>query len=332
MHRLLRAAVALIVVCLGALPLSAAAQGKKLVRIHTAGPADLGVDNTMLAHQFMTYVNANSDTIEVKLFPNSQLGQSREVIEAMRLGGGASATTGGPAEYASFVKRVGVLGLPFIWKSYDHALAVLDGPVGKELDADMEKAGFKVMSWAVSWGYRNVVTAKKEVKQASDLKGLKIRTIPTKVFVAAVNSMGANAMPMNFGEIYTSLQSGVLDGYEHTAATTVSFKFNEVACCIALTRHLMDPTVMVFSLAEWRKFTPAEQTVMQKGAQVAADVVRKMAPEKEAESLAAVKKLGMKVNEIDVAPLQKAAVAAQDELAKEFGAESLLAQIRKQQP
>ena len=67
--------------------------------------------------------------------------------------------------------------------------------------------------------------------------------------------MGANATPMNFGEIYTSLQSGVLDGYEHTAATTVSFKLNEVACCIAMTRHLMDPTVLVFSLAEWKKFS-----------------------------------------------------------------------------
>ena len=312
------------------LPATGFAQTKKLVRIHTAGPADLGVDNTMLAHQFMTYVNANSDSIEVKVFPASQLGQSREVIEAMRLGSGASGTTGGPAEYASFVKRIGVLGLPFVWKSYDHAIAVLDGPVGKELDADMEKAGFKVLSWAVSWGYRNVVTAKKEVKTAADLKGLKIRTIPTKVFVAAINAMGANATPMNFGEIYTSLQSGVLDGYEHTAATTVSFKLNEVACCIAMTRHLMDPTVLVFSLAEWKKFSPAEQAVMQKGAQEAAAIVRKMAPEKEAESLAAVKKLGMKVVEIDTAPLQKAALAAQDELAKEFGAEALLAQIRKQ--
>ena len=130
---------------------------------------------------------------------------------------------------------------PFLWKSYEHALAVLDGPVGKELDQDMEKAGFKTLSWAVSWGYRNVITSKKEVKQAADLKGLKIRTIPTKVFVAAINSMGANATPMNFGEIYTSLQSGVLDGYEHTAATTISFKMYEVACCMALTKHLMDP-------------------------------------------------------------------------------------------
>jgi len=135
---------------------------------------------------------------------------------------------------------------------------------------------------------------------------------------------------MNFGEIYTSLQSGVLDGYEHTAATTISFKFNEVACCIAMTRHLMDPTVLVFSLAEWKKFSPAEQAVLQKGANEAAALVRKLAPEKEAESLAAVKKLGMKVVDIDVGPLQKAAVIAQDDLAKDFGAEALLAQIRKQ--
>lgn len=330
MKPILRASAAVLLAVAALFPVAGQAQEKKLVRIHTAGPADLGVDNTMLAHQFMTYVNANSSSIEVKVFPASQLGQSREVIEAMRLGSGASGTTGGPAEYASFVKRIGVLGLPFMWKSYAHAEAVLDGPVGKELDADMEKAGFKVLSWAVSWGYRNVVTAKKEVKTAADLKGLKIRTIPTKVFVAAINAMGANATPMNFGEIYTSLQSGVLDGYEHTAATTVSFKLNEVACCIAMTRHLMDPTVLVFSLAEWKKFSPAEQAVMSKGALVAADIVRKLAPEKEAESLAAVKKLGMKVVDIDVGPLQKAAVTAQDDLAKDFGAESMLAQIRKQ--
>ena len=208
------------------------------------------------------------------MFAASQLGQTREVIEAMRLGSGAAGTTGGPAEYASFVRRLGVLGLPFMWKSYDHALAVLHGPVGKELEGDMEKAGFKVLAWSVSWGYRNVMTAKKEVKAPGDLKGLKIRTIPTKVFVAAINSMGANATPMNFGEIYTSLQSGVLDGYEHTAATTISFKFNEVACCIALTRHLMDPTFLVFSLAEWKKLTPAEQPALQKAATEAGVLVR----------------------------------------------------------
>jgi tripartite ATP-independent transporter DctP family solute receptor len=330
MHRTLRAALALAFALGAVLPAAAQVPAKRLLRIHTAGPADVGVDNTMLATEFANLVNAASPTLEVKVFPNSQLGQSREVIEAMRLGSGASGTTGGAAEYASFVKRVGVLGLPFVWKNYDHALAVLDGPVGKELNADMEKAGFKVLNWGVSWGYRNVVTAKKEVKQASDLKGLKIRTIPTKVFVSAINAMGANATPMNFGEIYTSLQGGVLDGFEHTAATTLSFKLNEVSCCIALTRHLMDPVVLALSMAEWRKLTPAEQAVVTKAADTAGQKVRSLATVREAESLAAVKKLGMKVNEIDLAPLQKAALPAQDELARDFGAESLLAQIRKQ--
>src|SRR2546423_14484317 len=313
-----------------ALPLAAQAPAKKVLRIHTAGPNDTNVDNTKLAVEFAERANRLSPGVDVKVFPASQLGQTREVIEAMRLGSGAAGTTGGPAEYASLVRRLGVLGLPFEWKSYDHALRVLDGPVGKELDQDMEKAGFKVLAWAVSWGYRNVITAKKEVKQAADLKGLKIRTIPTKVFVAAINAMGANATPMNFGEIYTSLQSGVLDGFEHTAATVISFKMNEVACCIALTKHLMDPTFLVFSLAEWKKFTPKEQEVMTTAARAGADTVRSMAPAREAEALAAVKKAGMKVNEIDTGPLQKAAVAAQDELAKDFGAESLLAKIRAQ--
>ena len=318
----------LILAVLAAMALPAAAQTKRLLRIHTAGPNDTNVDNTKLAVEFQDRSNAAQNTVEVKVFAASQLGQTREVIEAMRLGSGAAGTTGGPAEYASFVKRLGVLGLPFEWKSYDHALRVLDGPVGKELDQDMEKAGFKTLAWAVSWGFRNVVTAKKEVKTAADLKGLKIRTIPTKVFVAAINSMGANATPMNFGEIYTSLQSGVLDGYEHTVATTISFKFNEVACCIAMTKHLMDPTFLVFSLAEWKKLTPAEQAALQKAATDAAKVVRDLAPQREGEALAQVKKLGMKVNEIDTAPLVKAALVAQDELAKEFGAEKLLEQIR----
>ena len=159
MTRAIRVLLAILLVAAAA---PAAAQ-KKVLRIHTAGPNDTNVDNTMLAVTFANNANAAASTVDVRVFPASQLGQTREVIEAMRLGSGAAGTTGGPAEYASFVKRLGVLGLPFVWKSYDHAIAVLDGPVGKELEQDMEKAGFKVLAWSVSWGYRIVVTAKKEV-------------------------------------------------------------------------------------------------------------------------------------------------------------------------
>jgi tripartite ATP-independent transporter DctP family solute receptor len=311
---------------------TAYAQEKKVIRINHAGADDItGTEHQMFAWVFANYVNSKSPTLDVKIFPNSGLGQSRQVIEAMQLGSGASMHIGGMAEFANFCKaKCGVIGLPFIFKGYDHVQRVLDGPVGAELSKEMEQVGFKVVGYLYSWGYRNVATAKKEIKTVADLKGLKIRTIPTPVFVGAVNAMGASATPMNFGEVYTSLQSGVLDGYEHTAATTLSFKFNEVACCIALTRHLMDPTFLVVSMGEWKKLNAKEQEVLTKGAKAGAEIVRSLAPQREAESLDAVKKLGMKVNEIDTAPLKKAALQAQDELAKEFGAESLLAKIRSQ--
>jgi TRAP-type C4-dicarboxylate transport system substrate-binding protein len=109
----------------------------------------------------------------------------------------------------------------------------------------------------------------------------------------------------------------------------VSFKFNEVACCIAMTRHLMDPTFLVFSLPEWKKLSAKEQQILAKAARDAGESVKGQAAQREADSLAQVKKLGMRVNEIDLAPLQRAAAAAQEELAREFGAEKLLEQIRK---
>src|SRR5258706_14968404 len=150
-----------------------------------------------------------------------------------------------------------------------------------------------------------------------------------KFFPAAILTVGVMFRPRASAEIYPSLQRGVPDGFEHPAATVISFKMNEVACCIALTKHLMDPTFLVFSLAEWKKLGASEQAALQKAATDAAKVVREMAPQREAEALAQVKKLGMKVNEIDTAPLVRAALTAQDELAKEFGAEKLLEQIRK---
>src|SRR5262245_1488545 len=125
-----RALGVLLAVLIAVAPAPSAPQ-KKVRRIHTAGPNDTNVDNTMLAVTFANSANAAAPTVDVRVFAASQLGQTREVIEAMRLGSGAAGTTGGPAEYASFVRRLGVLGLPFVWQSYDHAWAVLHGPVGK---------------------------------------------------------------------------------------------------------------------------------------------------------------------------------------------------------
>ena len=324
--RRLAASVAVLAALLLSVPAVQAAE-TRLIRIHTATPEDPNVAPYVLAKTFADYVNENTKTVEVKVFANSRLGETREVIEAMRLGSGAAGSTGGAAEYASFVKQLGVLGLPFEWKSFAQVVTVLNGPVGDALRKDMEAAGFKVLAMTTEWGFRNVVTAKVKVTRAEDLKGLKLRTIPTKVFVAAVNAMGANATPMNFGEVYTALQSGVLDGFEHTAATTLAFKFQEVTCCVALTAHLMDPPMLVLSMAEWRKLSPADQAVLQKGAELARDKVNAMAAEQQAKSLDALRNSGMQVSEIDTTALRQAAAPVQKKLAEEFGASDLLARI-----
>jgi tripartite ATP-independent transporter DctP family solute receptor len=318
--------------CIGLDVDDALAQEKKAIRINHAGADDIaGTEHQMFSWVFANYVNSRSPTLEVKLFPNSGLGQSRQVIEAMQLGSGASMHIGGMAEFANFCKaKCGVIGLPFIFKGYDHVQRVLDGPVGAELSKEMEAVGFKVIGYLYSWGYRNVATAKKEIKTVADLKGLKIRTIPTPVFVGAVNAMGASATPMNFGEVYTSLQSGVLDGYEHTATTTVSFKFYEIAKYYALTQHLIDPTVVAFSLSEWNKLDDKEKAVVLEGAKLATDIARGMSPVRDAEGMAELQKRGMVITRPDMTEARKAAESVQKELAAKLKAEDLLKQILEQ--
>jgi TRAP-type transport system periplasmic protein len=312
---------------------AALAQEKKVIRVNHAGADDIvGTEHQMFSWIFASYVNSKSPTLEVKLFPNSGLGQSRQVIEAMQLGSGASMHVGGMAEFANFCKaKCGVIGLPFIFTGYEHVQRVLDGPVGAELSQEMETIGFKVLGYLYSWGYRNVVTAKKEIKTVADLKGLKIRTIPTPVFVGAVNAMGASATPMNFGEVYTSLQSGVLDGFEHTATTTASFKFYEIAKYYALTQHLIDPTVVAFSLPEWKKLDAKEQAVVLEGAKLATDIARGMSPVRDAEGMAELQRRGMTITRPDMTEARKAAATVQQELAAKLKAEHLLKQILAQQ-
>src|SRR5690606_3896088 len=142
----------------------------------------------------------------VTIYPNNQLGQEREVYEAMQLGSGADCAISGTAILGNFNQKVGVVDLPFLWRDYDHVDRVDGGAVVEALRAVLGGSGFAVVSWLDSWGYRNVAT-NKAIETVADLHGLNIRTIPTDTYVKAVNAMGANATPMAFGEIYTAMET-----------------------------------------------------------------------------------------------------------------------------
>ena len=329
-NSILRALAACVAIAIAASFASdAGAQAKKQVKISHATAADVANDNHMVAFIIASYINANSDTLEARIYPANQLGEERAVVEGMQLGSGATIHIGGTAIHGNFIKRMGVLDLPFLWHSYDHYHHVIDGKVGETLAAEYEKLGIKVLGWQDSWGYRNVVTTKKEIKKPEDLKGLKIRTIQTPTYVAALNAMGANATPMAFGEVYTSLQTGVIDGFEHASAVIYTGKYYEVAKYITLTEHLFGPTVTVISKKEWDGYTDKEKEVVAAAAKLAQDVNRSLSVQRAAEAMDKLKAKGMIVNPIDKTGFLKAAAPLQDQLAKSLNAEDLLKTIRE---
>lgn len=305
----------------------AAAKELKLSYSHQA---DMASEIHTAAWVFKNYVNETvGDSLQVKLYPANALGEERAVYEGMQLGGGASCVISGTTILNNFSKKMGVVDLPFLWQSYDHMHHVFDGPVGKELAGDVEKIGLKAIGWLDSWGWRNVVTAKKEVKTPEDLKGLKIRTIQSPVYVGALNAMGANATPMAFGEVYTAMQTGVLDGFEHGSAVVVAQKYYEVSKYIALTEHLISPLIFACSGKEWQGWSDKEKQAVQAGAKLGQDVNRALAPQREAEAFEFLKTKGMTINKIDKTGFVKAAVDVQNKFAKDLGAEHLLKTIRE---
>jgi tripartite ATP-independent transporter DctP family solute receptor len=297
------------------------------VKVSHSAAENFDNDMHMSAWVFHNYIKTHSDTLDSKLYPARALGEERAVVEGMTLGSGASVFIGAAAILGNFSPKIGLLGLPYLWNDYGQIHKVLDGPVGDALASELEKSGFKVLAWTDNWGYRNVIT-KKEIRKPEDLKGLKIRTIQTPVFLAAVNAMGAAATPMAFGEVYTGLQTGVIDGFEYQFAGLLSEKLYEVAKYGTLTRHIFAPTIIVYSKKEWDRLTDNEKKVVMDAAKLAQTINRAVAPIKEAEAAEQLKAKGMTINAVDTAPFRKNAIQVQDKFAKDLGATDLLNAIR----
>lgn len=302
---------------------------RKEIKLSYSHPANYLSEIHTAAWVFQKYIEDHSDTLVVKLYPANILGQERDIYEGIQLGGGgASCVISGTAILNNFNPKIGILDLPYLWEDYEHVHRVLDGEVGDILADGLGKRGFKVLAWMDSWGYRNIVTSKKEVKNADDLRGLKIRTIATSNYIEAINAMGSNATPMSFGEVYSALQTGVLDGFEHTVSVVDSNKYYEVADYIAITRHLFGPLVFVYSQAQWDELDQAEQGLVLAAAEFARDVQRGLAPVREKEAIEHLKQKKMTINEIDTTVFQRKAETIQDDFARANDVTELLKSIR----
>jgi len=290
------AAAALGMLGLSAAP--AAAQEWRGWNIHAADyPNGLGMDafTRLVAER-------TNNRIRMRTFHSAQLGQQDEAIQQMRLG---------TIDFANFnlsplnnlAPSTGVLTLPFIFRDVAHSHRVVDGPVGEEIARDLERIGLVTLAWYDA-GARSLYTVR-PVRTPADLRGMKIRVQTSDLWIDLMRAMGANPTPLPFGEVFTSLQSGVIDGAENNWPSYESTRHFEVARFYTTTEHSNVPEVLVVGQHRWRRLSEADRAILRDAARESSRIQRAAWAERERVSRERVVAAGVTVIEVtDRAPWQ----------------------------
>src|SRR5687768_13390421 len=242
---------------------------------------------------------ATAGAVTVRIFASNTLGQEREVVQQLQEGL-VDLMVSGTAIWGSVAPKLQVFDFPFMWRDWTHVHGIVDGSVGREA-ADYLAATVRMrpVAWGDSFGFRNVITRSRDITETGQLAGLKLRTIQSPIYVKAVELMGASPTPMAFGEVYTSLQTGVIDGYEHDASTTLQQRFYEIARFMARTRHIAGVLGLYASSAGMARIPPDIRPALQQAATEAAVEQRAMGLREDETATAELARLGMVIRDID---------------------------------
>lgn len=195
-----------------------------------------------------------------------------------------------------FYPSMQVLSIPYLFRSYDVAWEVLDGPFGQEMREDFrQKTGMRIITWAENGGFRNFTTSKKKLTSVKDLKGLKIRTMEIPAHMAMVKALGANPVPIAWTELYTSLQTGVADGQENALPTILLGKLEEVQKYIILDGHVYSMQLTLVNDAWFQQQEPALQQAILSGGRIADTMTRGICRLTELNATDYLKKKGLEI-------------------------------------
>lgn len=281
----LTAAVAAFVLAAG----GASARDFRSAEVH---PADYP---TTLAVQYMGKLLAerSGGKLGVHVYPAGVLGTEKDTVEQLRIGG-LDMMRINSAALNSVVPETIVTVMPFLFRSTDHLHHVLDGPIGDEILASMESQGIVGLAFYDS-GARSFYTSKKPIRSLADMKGLKIRVQQSDLFVGLIEALHANPTPMPYGEVYTALKTGIVDGAENNWPSYESSRHFESAKFYTLTEHSMAPEVLAFSKIVWDKLSKDEQAMVRKAARDSVPYMRKLWEEREVKSRKTVEAAGVQV-------------------------------------
>ncbi len=273
------------------------------------------LDITHPVHKGMVYMaekvkEKSSSRMKVEIFPNEQLGNEKECIEALQLGYLAMTKTS-TAPMEGFVPRMKVFGIPYLFRDSEHFWKVMKGPIGKELLLAGESKWLRGLCYYDA-GARSFY-AKKEIHSPADLKGMKIRVQNSIMSMKLVDAMGGSPTPIPWGELYTALDQGVVDAAENNPPSFRTSRHYEVCKYYILDEHTMVPDMLVISTSVWNSLKPEFQKVLQDAVDESVEYQRKIWAEAEEADMKKVQDAGVKVIHPDKGPFRESVMSVWDE-------------------
>lgn len=302
-------------------------ENRRIIRLGHALDTNHSVHKAMVKMGEELY-RISSGTMEIKIYPNQQLGSERECLELLQIGS-LDITKVSTGVLENFSPNMKVLGLPYLFRDREHAFNVLDGPIGKQLLE--ETIFFRIKGLAYyDAGSRSFYTKSKAIRTPSDLKGLKIRVMESVTAMKMVESMGGSPTPISWGELYTSLQQEVVDGAENNPPSFFLSKQFEVCKYYTLDEHTTLPDVLVSGSYFWDGLKEKQKKWLEEAVKISVDYQRKLWAESESYSLNELKKSGVEIVYPDKSEFEKMVKPVYDYYKTNKEMHNLINQIKNQ--
>ncbi len=264
-----------------------------------------GLGLTHPVHQAIVFLaerveEKSAGRMRIEVYPNQQLGSERQLLELLQIGSVDMTKVSG-AVLENFSPRIRVFSLPYLFRDREHAYRVYDGPIGRELLLEGERYWLRGLTYFDA-GWRSFYTKSRPVRRPEDLQGLKIRVQESPVAIALVRSLGAAPTPISWGELYTALQQGVVDGAENNPPSFHSSRHYEVCPYYALNEHTNVPDILLISTHTWNRLRPDERAWLEEAVREATAEQRRLWQQAETEALEAVKAAGVTILHPDKSP------------------------------
>lgn len=291
-----------------------------------------GLDVNHSVHKAMLKMGEDLEKLSggkmtIKIYPNQQLGSERESLELLQIGS-LDMTKVSVGVLENFAPDMKVFGIPFLFRDKQHSFSVLDGPIGKQLLEEGEKFWLKGLCYYDA-GSRSFYTKDKQVTTPDDLKGLKIRVMESATAMDMVRSLGGAPTPISWGELYTSLQQGVVDGAENNPPSFYLSRHYEVCKYYTINEHTMLPDALLVSTHLWNRLSEQEQEWLQEAADNSVAYQRELWAISERKALEEVEKAGVEVIYPDKAPFEEAVQGIYDQYKDDKVMGMLIEQIQQ---